>query len=97
MKFRVFCSHIDIDVVLMEAVRTSETSVNIYLTTRQYISEDSKLLIIVVWQLNPCLCNNGSHSWTHCLTTVIGCDVPMETMASYSLRSEPLRNFITIH
>jgi hypothetical protein len=27
----------------MEAVRTSETSVNIYLTTRQYIPEDSKL------------------------------------------------------
>jgi hypothetical protein len=28
---------------MMEAVRTSETSVNIYLTTRQYIPEDSKL------------------------------------------------------
>jgi hypothetical protein len=27
----------------MEAVRTSETLVNIYLTTRKYISEDSKL------------------------------------------------------
>jgi hypothetical protein len=27
----------------MEAVCTSETSVNIYLTTRQYIPEDSKL------------------------------------------------------
>jgi hypothetical protein len=27
----------------MEAVRTSETSVKIYLTTRQYIPEDSKL------------------------------------------------------
>jgi hypothetical protein len=28
---------------MMEAVRTSETSVNIYLTTQQYIPEDSKL------------------------------------------------------
>jgi hypothetical protein len=28
---------------MMEAVRTSETSVNIYLTTRQYIPEYSKL------------------------------------------------------
>jgi hypothetical protein len=29
---------------IMEAVRASETSVNIYLTTRQYIPEDSKLV-----------------------------------------------------
>jgi hypothetical protein len=29
--------------LMMEAVRTSEMSVNIYLTTRQYIPEDSKL------------------------------------------------------
>jgi hypothetical protein len=29
--------------LIMVAVRTSETSVNIYLTTRQYIPEDSKL------------------------------------------------------
>jgi hypothetical protein len=29
--------------LMMEAVRTSETSVNIYLTTQQYIPEDSKL------------------------------------------------------
>jgi hypothetical protein len=29
--------------LMMEAVRTSETSVNIYLTTRQYIREDSEL------------------------------------------------------
>jgi hypothetical protein len=28
---------------MMEAIRTSETSVNIYLTTWQYIPEDSKL------------------------------------------------------
>jgi hypothetical protein len=28
---------------MMEALRTSETSVNIYFTTRQYIPEDSKL------------------------------------------------------
>jgi hypothetical protein len=31
--------------LMMEAVRTSETSVNIYLTKRQYIPEDSKLCI----------------------------------------------------
>jgi hypothetical protein len=29
--------------LMVEAVRISETSVNIYLTTRQYIPEDSKL------------------------------------------------------
>jgi hypothetical protein len=29
--------------MIMKAVRTSETSVNIYLTTRQYIQEESKL------------------------------------------------------
>jgi hypothetical protein len=29
--------------LMWEAVRTSETSVSIYLTTRQYIPEDSKL------------------------------------------------------
>jgi hypothetical protein len=29
--------------LMIEALRTSETSVNIYLTTRQYITEDSKL------------------------------------------------------
>jgi hypothetical protein len=28
---------------MMEAVHTSETSVNIYLTTRQFIPEDSKI------------------------------------------------------
>jgi hypothetical protein len=28
--------------LMMEAARTSDTSVNIYLTTRQYIPEDSK-------------------------------------------------------
>jgi hypothetical protein len=43
-KFRVFwvvvpCSQVDI-ALMMEAVRTSETPVNIYLTTRQYIPED---------------------------------------------------------
>jgi hypothetical protein len=30
-------------VLMIEAVRTSETSVNIYLTMQQYIPEDSKL------------------------------------------------------
>jgi hypothetical protein len=29
--------------LMVEAVRTSETSANTYLTTRQYIPEDSKL------------------------------------------------------
>jgi hypothetical protein len=49
MKFRVFwnvlpCSQVDVDIALMmEAVRTSETLVNINLTTRQYIPEYSKL------------------------------------------------------
>jgi hypothetical protein len=35
--------HSTIIALMMEAVRTSETSVSIYLTTRQYIPEDSKL------------------------------------------------------
>jgi hypothetical protein len=52
MKFRVLwgllpCSQIDVDrrfvALMLEAVRTSETSVNIYLTTRQYIPEDCEL------------------------------------------------------
>jgi hypothetical protein len=56
MKFRVFwdvllCSQERLpDVtemrtafIIREAVRTSETSVNIYLTTRQYIPEDCEL------------------------------------------------------
>jgi hypothetical protein len=58
MKFRVFwdvlpCSEVDVDRCFRgkyclhhlgdEAVCTSETSVNIYLTTRQYIPENSKL------------------------------------------------------
>jgi hypothetical protein len=37
--------------LMMEAVHTSETSVNLNLTTRRYIPEDSKL------QLEP-------HNWT---------------------------------
>jgi hypothetical protein len=59
MKFRVFwdilpCSQIDLDrrfrgsyciiSAMKEAVRTSETSANIYLTTWQYIPEDSEQL-----------------------------------------------------
>jgi hypothetical protein len=32
--------------LMMEAARTSKTSVNIYLTTRQYIPEDSELLLL---------------------------------------------------
>jgi hypothetical protein len=52
MKFRVFwdicacCFHHqgdEIIALIMEAARTSETSVNIYLTTWQYIPEDSEL------------------------------------------------------
>jgi hypothetical protein len=49
MKFRVFwdiqpCSQNDVDIALMmEAARTSETSVDIDLTTRLYIPEESKL------------------------------------------------------
>jgi hypothetical protein len=58
VEFRVFwdilpCSQMSTDVsevraasiiaLMMEAARTSETSVNIYLTTRQYIPEDSEL------------------------------------------------------
>jgi hypothetical protein len=47
MKFRVFrdvllCSQV---ALMMGAVRTSETLVNINLTARQYIPEDSKLYI----------------------------------------------------
>jgi hypothetical protein len=34
----------EIMALIMEAVRTSETSVNLYLTTRQYIPEDFELL-----------------------------------------------------
>jgi hypothetical protein len=33
--------------LMMEAVRTSETSVKIYLTTRQCILEDSKLQVCI--------------------------------------------------
>jgi hypothetical protein len=56
MKFRVFwdvlpCSQRDsLITLMMEAVRTSETSVDIYLTTRQYIPEDS--------ELHTCCCEN---------------------------------------
>jgi hypothetical protein len=47
-RFRcVYCLH---QVALMiEAVCTSETSVNIYLTTRQFIPEDSKLQSVKVF------------------------------------------------
>jgi hypothetical protein len=49
LKFRVFrdvepCSHVKMGVALMmEAIRTSETSVHFIVTTRRYIPEDSKL------------------------------------------------------
>jgi hypothetical protein len=51
-KFSIFWdmlpfSQVDVDrrfiALMMEAVRTSETSANTYLTTRQYIAKDSKL------------------------------------------------------
>jgi hypothetical protein len=50
VKIRVFwdvapCSHIEVDrrfrALMMEAVRTYETSVNFNVTTRQYIPEDN--------------------------------------------------------
>jgi hypothetical protein len=53
MKFRVFWdvevdrrfkgAYCPIIALMMEAVRTSETSVNFNVTTRRYIPEDSKL------------------------------------------------------
>jgi hypothetical protein len=59
MKFRVFwdiapCSHVEVDqnfrgayCLVMEAVHTSETSVNFNMTMQRYIPEDSKLQQIV--------------------------------------------------
>jgi hypothetical protein len=44
MKLRVFWAIIDL---MMEAVRTSETSVHFNVTTRRYIPEDSKQQQIV--------------------------------------------------
>jgi hypothetical protein len=46
MTFRAFwdvlpCSHVDV-ALMMETVSTSETSVNIYMTTQLYNPEDSK-------------------------------------------------------
>jgi hypothetical protein len=38
--------------LMMEAARTSETSVDIQLRTRQYIPEDSELLIVIVSALS---------------------------------------------
>jgi hypothetical protein len=51
MKFRVFwdvasCSHVEDDRI-SEAARTSETSVNLNMTTRRYIPEDSKLRVTI--------------------------------------------------
>jgi hypothetical protein len=34
--------------LMMEVVRTSETSVNFNVTTRRYIPEDSKLLTVII-------------------------------------------------
>jgi hypothetical protein len=48
MKLRIFwdvlpCSSLDVVALMMEAARTSVTSVDIQLRTRQYIPEDSEL------------------------------------------------------
>jgi hypothetical protein len=49
------CSHVEVDRhfrdfrVMMEAVRTSEMSVNFNVTTWHYIPEDSKLHAIVLF------------------------------------------------
>jgi hypothetical protein len=47
MKFRVFCNvaprSLADHALMMEAVHTSETSVNFNVTTRRYIPEDPKL------------------------------------------------------
>jgi hypothetical protein len=55
MKFRVFwhvapCNQVEVDrrfrALMMDAVGASETLVNFNLTTRRYIPEDSKLLVL---------------------------------------------------
>jgi hypothetical protein len=46
LKFRVFWDILPCTALMMEAARTSETSVDIDLTIQQYISEDSELHII---------------------------------------------------
>jgi hypothetical protein len=45
MKFRDFWDEI---ALMMEAVRTSETSVHLNVTTRRYIPEDCKLHVVFV-------------------------------------------------
>jgi hypothetical protein len=52
MKFRVLRDVAPRDEIalIMEAVRTSETSVNFNVTTRHYIPEDSKLNLNIIWQ-----------------------------------------------
>jgi hypothetical protein len=48
-RFRgAYCLHHQ-GALMMEAVRTSETSVNIYLTTRRWITEDSELQSVNVY------------------------------------------------
>jgi hypothetical protein len=48
---------------MMEALRTSETSVNTNLTTRRYIPEDSKLHMA-----DPPSRQSGRHMTAHCNT-----------------------------
>jgi hypothetical protein len=61
MKFRVFwdvlpCSQVDADQRIRCVLPPSETSVNINLTTVQYIPEDSKLHVSYAVMV---LCNKG--------------------------------------
>jgi hypothetical protein len=44
MKLRIFWDVLPFSYLMMEAARTSETSVDIQLRTRQYIPEDSGIL-----------------------------------------------------
>jgi hypothetical protein len=57
--------------LMMEAVRTSETSVNIYLTARQYIAEDCKLMFqLRLCSKIPLIFQNGLH---FSIMRVFGC------------------------
>jgi hypothetical protein len=53
--------------VMMEAVHTSEASVNINLATRRYIAEDSKLLVYV---FSPSLLLSFLTLYVSCQSTV---------------------------
>jgi hypothetical protein len=73
-----------ITALMMEAVRTSETSVNIYLTTRRYIPEDSKL------QTETFTCDG--------LVIVISCyNVNMNMRPNFNCEIQLLLNLSTIN